>query len=295
MSRRHGTELSPEKKAARGAAMRQGASVGLATGLYGISFGALSVTSGLSVVQTVLLSVLMFSGASQFALVGVIGAAGSPVTAIATAGLVGIRNGLYGLVNKPMLGVHGWKRAIAVHVTIDESTAVAAGQTDPDGARTGFWWGGIGVWLGWNILTLVGALAGNAMGDPKAWGLDAAAAAAFLGLLWPRLREVVGAEDGTEPEAAAAEARSVGDAAPPAVPGGGDASASGTERLGEADAEGDAPASAAGWRAVVVRHAPRFAAGLAAVIALALIPIAPAGVPVLGAAVAAVVVGLVRP
>jgi predicted branched-subunit amino acid permease len=86
-----------------------------------------------------------------------------------------------------VLGFKGWRRLLAAQFTIDESTAVALAQPTQAAKRTGFWWAGLGVWVGWNSLTLVGALAGDAMGDPKAWGLDAAAAAAFLGLLWPRL------------------------------------------------------------------------------------------------------------
>ena len=53
-------------------AVRIGASLSVATGLYGISFGALSVAAGLSLGQTVALSALMFTGGSQFAFIGVV-------------------------------------------------------------------------------------------------------------------------------------------------------------------------------------------------------------------------------
>jgi predicted branched-subunit amino acid permease len=60
-------------------AFRTGASVAVATGLYGISFGALGVAAGLDVWQTIALSALMFTGGSQFAFVGVLPAgAGAP-------------------------------------------------------------------------------------------------------------------------------------------------------------------------------------------------------------------------
>jgi predicted branched-subunit amino acid permease len=203
----------------------------VATGLYGLSFGALGVAAGLNLWQVMALSLVMFSGASQFAVVGVVGAGGSPWAAAASAALLGVRNGLYGLQNGPLLAPRGWRRLVAAQLTIDESTAVAAAQPPPTAARTGFWWAGIGVYVLWNAFTLAGAVAGGAMGDPAAWGLDAAASAAFLGLLWPRL-------------------------------------------------------AAAGAR----RN--RAAAALAAAIAIVLVPLAPAGVPVLGAAAAAVVVGL---
>lgn len=158
-----------------------------ATGLYGISFGALAVAAGLSIAQTQALSLLMFTGGSQFAFVGVIGAGGAPLAAVATATLLGARNALYGAVMAPLLQVHGLRRLAAAHLTIDESTAVATAQREPETTRAGFWWTGLGVLVLWNVLTLVGAVLGDALGDPTRWGLDAAAAAAFLGLLWPRL------------------------------------------------------------------------------------------------------------
>jgi predicted branched-subunit amino acid permease len=161
--------------------------VAAATGLYGVSFGALAVVAGLGVLQTMALSLLLFSGGSQFALIGVVAAGGSPVAAVATASLLGLRNALYGAVVSPLLRVGGWRRLVAAHVTIDESTAVGVTQRDPAAARAGFWAAGVGVFVLWNAFTLLGAVAGDALGDPRAWGLDAAAAAAFLALVWPRL------------------------------------------------------------------------------------------------------------
>ncbi|MGW2095486.1 AzlC family ABC transporter permease [Promicromonospora sukumoe] len=179
-------KVLPTEPAAR-AAVRQGVSVSVATGLYGISFGALSVAAGVGLGPTMALSLLMFSGGSQFALIGVIGAAGTPVAAVATATLLGLRNALYGAVVSPLLQVRGWRRLAAAQVTIDESTAVAVAQPDHATSRIGFWVTGVGVYVLWNAFVLLGALAGDALGDPRAWGLDAAAAAAFLALVWPRL------------------------------------------------------------------------------------------------------------
>ena len=174
------------------AARRQGLSVGLATGIYGVSFGALGIAAGLDLWQTVALSLLLFTGGSQFAFIGIISAGGNPVTAVVTSTLLGIRNGLYGLQLARVLRLTGWRRAAAAHLTIDESTAVALAQQDPAVQRTGFWAGGLGVFTFWNLSTLVGAVVGNAIGDPRVWGLDAAAAAAFVGLIWPRLRDRTG-------------------------------------------------------------------------------------------------------
>ncbi len=171
-------------------ARREALGVVLATSAYGISFGALSVASGLDVWQTCVLSLVMFTGGSQFAFIGVIGAGGlaAAPAAIASAGLLGVRNVAYGLRMAPVVGTTPLRRALAPHVTIDESTAVALAHTEPRARRIGFWITGVGIYIGWNLTTLLGALLGDVLGDPRAYGLDAAAAAAFLALLWPRLR-----------------------------------------------------------------------------------------------------------
>lgn len=164
-----------------------GLSIALAVGLYGVSFGALSVAAGLSVAQTCALSLLMFTGGSQFAFIGVLSGGGTLPAATTAASLLGLRNGVYGVqLNATFRPRHALK-PVAAHFTIDESTATALGQADPDEQRRGFWTAGLGVYLLWNLFTLVGALIGERLGDPAAWGLDGAAVAAFLGLLWPRL------------------------------------------------------------------------------------------------------------
>ena len=169
-------------------AAKIGASIAIATGLYGVSFGALSVASGLSFWQTMALSLLLFSGGSQFAFIGVVAGGGSGVAAMSASALLGIRNGVYGMQINALLRPSGWRRFVAAHVTIDESTATATGQTDPDEQKRGFWVAGLGVFILWNIMTAVGAYIGGVLGDPKQWGLDGAAVAAFLGLLWPRIK-----------------------------------------------------------------------------------------------------------
>jgi predicted branched-subunit amino acid permease len=166
---------------------RDSFSLSFAVGAYGTAFGAASVTAHFSVLQTCLLSLLTFSGASQFAVIGVVGAGGSAISAIATASLLGTRNALYGVRMAPILKVRGFKRVVAAQVTIDESTAIATAQSDEADQVTGFWHTGFGVFIFWNIFTLLGALGAKAIGNPSAWGLDAAVPAAFIGLVWPRL------------------------------------------------------------------------------------------------------------
>ena len=166
---------------------RDSFSVSFTVGLYGSAFGAAGIASHFTVLQTCLLSLLLFSGASQFAVVGVIGAGGSALSAIATSSLLGTRNALYGLRLAPLLKLSGLKKMAGAQITIDESTGVALSQNNEEDQIKGFWYTGIGVYIFWNIFTLMGALGAKAMGNPSAWGLDAAVPAAFLGLLWPRL------------------------------------------------------------------------------------------------------------
>ncbi|OLB77978.1 MAG: branched-chain amino acid ABC transporter permease [Actinobacteria bacterium 13_2_20CM_2_71_6] len=215
--------------ARRNEILRNAAGVGTAVGAYALSFGALSVAAGLSAVQTMVLSLVMFTGGSQFALVLTLGAGGGWLTAAGSAVMLGSRNLFYGprvaeLLDRP----RGWRRLLAAHVTIDETTAMALGQEEKEAARYAFWATAVSVYALWNLGTLVGALGATLLPDPKMLGLDAAAPAAFLALLEPRLR-------GREP-----------------------------------------------W----------LVAGAAAVVALLLVPVVPAGVPVIVAALVAVAAGL---
>ena len=156
-------------------------------GAYGISFGAAATTAGLSVPQACALSLLVFTGASQFALVGVLGAGGSALAGVATALLLGSRNAMYSVALVDLVPMSRARRLLAAQLTIDESTAVAV-ASPRSLAGVGFWTAGGLIYVLWNLATLLGA-AGAAAVDTHALGLDAAVGAAFLGLLWPRLRE----------------------------------------------------------------------------------------------------------
>ena len=164
-------------------------SVGLATGLYGISFGALAAVAGLDPLSIMLLSILMFSGGSQFAFIGVIAAGGAPISAITSSWLLGVRNGFYAMRLNDVLAPRGFLKLVAAQLSIDESNGVSAAQDDFKSQRVGFWATGIAVFVFWNLATLLGALAGDFLGSAETWGLDAAAAAAFLGLVWPKLKD----------------------------------------------------------------------------------------------------------
>jgi predicted branched-subunit amino acid permease len=163
--------------------------VGAATGAYGLSFGALSTAAGLSLPETAALSLLMFTGASQFAFVSAIGAGGNPLAAAAAAALLGIRNAFYGLRLSRLLDARLGRRMIAAQFVIDESAAMAFGQTDDGAGRLAFWATGLSVFAMWNLATIVGALGARALPDPRVAGLDAAAPAAFLALVVPRITD----------------------------------------------------------------------------------------------------------
>jgi predicted branched-subunit amino acid permease len=168
--------------------IRDALGIGIATGAYALSFGAISTAAGLSLLQTCALSVLMFTGASQFALVGVVGAGGSVWAGAATAALLGSRNALYGVRLSSLLERGGWRPAAAAHFVIDETTAMAIARDSVAESRLAFWATGLAVFTLWNLGTLIGALATHALPDPKVLGFDAAPPAAFLALLAPRLR-----------------------------------------------------------------------------------------------------------
>ncbi|MFF4907143.1 AzlC family ABC transporter permease [Streptomyces sp. NPDC001260] len=205
------------------AVVRDALGVGVAVGLSGFAFGVTSAGSGLTLLQTCVLSLLVFTGASQFALVGALAAGGNPFTAAAGAFFLGVRNAFYGLRLSQVLALPRLLRPFAAQWVIDETTAVTLAQPTRRGARLGFTVTGLSLYLLWNLTTLLGALGAKAIGDTDAWGLDAAGPAVFLALLAPMLR-------------------------------------TGTERA---------------------------VAGLAVVLGLGLLPVLPAGVPVLVAALAA--------
>ena len=167
--------------------LRDAAGIGVAVGAYGVSFGAAAVTAGLSTVQACVLSLLLFTGASQFALVGVLGAGGGALAAVAGALLLGTRNTLYAVRLSSLVPTRGPRRLVAAQLTIDETTGMAT-AAPPGLAGTAFWATGASVYVLWNLATLLGALGATRLGDPAALGLDAAVPAAFLALLAPQLR-----------------------------------------------------------------------------------------------------------
>jgi 4-azaleucine resistance transporter AzlC len=162
--------------------------LGVAVGVFAIAFGVASVSAGATVAQTCVMSLLVFTGASQFSAVGVIGSGGSAASAFGGAALLAARNGVYGLAMAPHLKGRLPTRLVAAQLTLDESTAMAAAQDDEAHRRAAFWVTGGSVYVFWNTGTFIGALLGTAI-NPLTYGLDAAFPAAFVAMLWPMLRD----------------------------------------------------------------------------------------------------------
>jgi 4-azaleucine resistance transporter AzlC len=169
--------------------LRDAVSIGLATGIYAVSFGVLSVAAGFSVAQTCVMSLVTFTGASQLTFVSVLGAGGTAAAALPPALLLAGRNTIYALSLKSVLRSGRLRRAVDAHLVIDESTAMAHAQKEPADKRRAFLLTAIAIFITWNAGTLLGALAGGGLGDPRDYGLDAIFPAIFLALLVPQVRD----------------------------------------------------------------------------------------------------------
>lgn len=179
---------APQPRTPRAQVVRDALGVGVAVGLSGFAFGVTSAGAGLGLAQTCALSLLVFTGASQFALVSALGAGGNPFAASAGAFFLGTRNAFYGLRLSQLLRLPAAVRPLAAQWVIDETSAVALAQKDRASARLGFTVTGLSLYVLWNLTTLVGALGASALGDPASWGLDAAGPAVFLALLAPMVK-----------------------------------------------------------------------------------------------------------
>ena len=173
----------------RAAIIRSATGIGVYAAAFGATFGAVAVAAGLSRGQAQALSLVLFSGASQFALAGVVGAGGSAWTALGPTLLLALRNGFYGVTLAPILEPRGLGRFVTAHFVIDETTAMATAQAEGRDQRLAFWWTALVLCACWNAGTFVGALVGSAV-DTDVFGLDAAGPAVFLALVWPAFRRV---------------------------------------------------------------------------------------------------------
>ncbi len=171
-----------------GRLLRDAVSIGVATGFYAVSFGVLSVAAGFSVAQTCVMSLVAFTGASQFTFVSIMGAGGGVAGALPPALLLAARNGVYALSLGAVLRGGPLRRAAEAHLVIDESTAMAHAQPDRAAKRRAFLLTAVAIFVCWNAGTLAGAVAGGVLGDPRTFGMDAVFPAVFLALLVPQVR-----------------------------------------------------------------------------------------------------------
>lgn len=169
--------------------IRDASLVWLAGGIVGVSFGAIAVAGGLPVWVPIAMSLLVYAGSAQFSAVGVLLAGGGPLAATATGLLLNTRTAAYSLAVSDILGSGRLARLAGAHLVTDETVAFALAQQDPLRRRTAFWVSGLGLFTAWNTGVLIGALAGGALGDTDAYGLDAAFPAVLVALTLPALRE----------------------------------------------------------------------------------------------------------
>jgi len=163
------------------------ATLGFAVGIFAVAFGVGVVSAGGTVWHATAMSLLVFTGASQFSAVSVIAAGGTTTAALGGALLLSARNAVYGLSMSRVLTGSLLRRLLAAQLVIDESTAMSMAQPTLERRRDAFWITGVSVFVFWNIGTVVGALLGSAV-DPQVWGLDAAFPAGFVAMVVPHLR-----------------------------------------------------------------------------------------------------------
>lgn len=168
---------------------RDGVLLGAAVGIFGVTFGVLAAASGLSALKATAMSLLVFTGASQFAALGIVSSGGDPLSALGTALLLAARNGVYALSISEVLPTNRVRRLAAAQLVIDETAAMSTSQPAMEESREAFWITGISVFVFWNAGTLIGVLVGEVVGDPLSWGLDAAFPAGFFALLLPHLSD----------------------------------------------------------------------------------------------------------
>ncbi|MFD8721863.1 AzlC family ABC transporter permease [Streptomyces sp. NPDC059629] len=188
----HRTTLPPSIGTRRTSLVRDSSLVWLASGVVGVSFGAVSVAGGLPVWVPVLMSLVVYAGSAQFSAVGVLLAGGGPLAAAATGLLLNTRTAAFSLAVADLLGPGRATRLLGAHLVTDETVAFALAQPDPARRRAAFWISGLGLFAVWNAGVAIGALAGTALGDTARYGLDAAFPAVLVALVLPSLRKDAG-------------------------------------------------------------------------------------------------------
>lgn len=176
----------------RRAALRRALPIGAAVAVYGVSYGVLAVTAGLSPTLATLSSLLVLAGGSQFAFVGVLLAGGTPLAGVAGGLLLNLRFVPFGMAIARHLPPDGRSRRwLDSYLVVDEAVAVGL-DAPPEEVAYRFRVTGWTVTVAWILATALGAFGGQFLGDPERLGLDAAFPAGFLALLAPWLRTRAG-------------------------------------------------------------------------------------------------------
>ena len=170
---------------------RDGARAALAVAatvwFFGASFGLVARAAGMGVVAPLVMSATTFAGSAQFAVTSILGAGGGAAAAIAAAVLLNARYAPISISVAPLFRGRPLRRLLESQLIVDESWALASrggGRFD----RRILLGAGLLLYASWVSGTVVGVLAGDALGDPKDLGLDGAFPALFLALLAPQLR-----------------------------------------------------------------------------------------------------------
>ncbi|NYE95188.1 4-azaleucine resistance transporter AzlC [Psychromicrobium silvestre] len=171
------------------ALVRNIALVCLADALVGVSFGAIAVSTGLPLWVPVMLSLVVFAGASQFIFIGLVASGGNPFAAMLAGLLVNMRHVPLGFAVADAFGERLRDRLFGSYLMADETVAFTMTQQGTEKRRAAYWLCGIGLFLCWNLGTLLGAYGGGFIKDTNVLGLDAAFPAVLLALLLPSLTD----------------------------------------------------------------------------------------------------------
>ena len=166
--------------------------IGVAFVIFGMSFGVVAVSADLSVAQATVMSLLVFTGASQMSAVSVIASGGTAASALGGAALLAGRNAVYGLALAPVLRTSSLPtRLLGAQWVIDETTALVSAEDKEETRRAAFWISAPILYASWCGGTFIGAVIGSNI-NPNDFGLDAAFPVMFIAMLAPHLRTQAG-------------------------------------------------------------------------------------------------------
>jgi predicted branched-subunit amino acid permease len=163
--------------------------VALADGVVGVSFGAIAASGRQPAWVPLAMSPTVFAGGAQFAALYIVLGGGGLAAAVIAGLVLNARLLPFGFAVADVLDLRWPAKLLGSHLVLDESVAFALTQRDPGRRRAAFLTCGALIFVAWNLGTVAGVLAGRAVGNPDALGLDAAAPMVLLALVLPTLRD----------------------------------------------------------------------------------------------------------